>query len=689
MPRTKPSRRTLLLKPPPEWRQGAGSHWAVNTTVRCQHRCVYCFEGDRHGVQDVPGAETKALLDKAAREVPSVIFMGAEPTLNPELPELIRHAKSRGLRVQISTNALRLADWDYLVSLHRAGLDGLEFSFPYPDARVYGLITRAAPAGFPRLLQALDNIARWKREMSADPDGQFNVNIVVSRFNVEHLDDVLGHLTRHLDPRHFTATFKRLDMAPVLHEESFRRRMYAPLADLRRCLSPLAARVRAGVRLGFRDFPLCAIPGLESFDYDLGYWLNDVRVKQNFFHQGLMVDMYPEEAAQEAHPFDWLCENCSLGPLCRRRLLFRQADSLPEHAPQPRLGPLPKALSSWVRRQARGARVLAAPRRRTALGWALGALLEEAQDASWTPLERGVILLSNRGRAARLRLSRDAAGRWRLDAAGRSLPSWAEAGRGRLAVRLQRLPPPPADCLPEPSARSSTINLAGTVGETAKPEELTAGPRLPPRWDGFVGGVFLERWRAAAGREPALASGRLEAAAGGIIRAHGPALGDEGEFALAPRDGPKSLGALCGPLRLRPTWLGSGAHGLLWLRAAYAACAALTAERAWPAEVPRREKTFLASAWRLFGPALAPRASAGSGLLGGWVSDDGLQLDLVRVNGRPYGILLVPETLLAQKPYACGHGIGLQYTLPEGLRDQSRWLAIVDAYARSLGGPKR
>ncbi|MCX5797051.1 MAG: radical SAM protein [Elusimicrobia bacterium] len=701
MPQGRPPSRTPPKRTSPLWRRSLDSHWAINTTIRCQHRCVYCFEGDRHGLKDIPCAETKALLDQAAREVPAVIFMGAEPTLNPHLPELVRYATDLGLGASISTNALRLADWDYLMSLHKAGLKNIEFSFHYPDEKVYSRITRAAPAGFARLLKALDNIARWQREFV--PPGRARyfqilpaVNLVVSRFNVDRLEEVLGHLAGHLDEGRYVVTCKRLDMAPVLHEESFRRSMYVPLADLRRCLSRLAPQAAAGVKLGFRDFPLCAIPGLERLDYDLGYWLNDVRVRQNFFRQGQMVDMYPEES-HEAQPFDWICEDCSLSPLCRQRYLFLQADSSPEHAPRPLSGALPEPLAAWVGRQPRGAAVLRAPRRRTARGWALGSLLKASpperplagKTLFWAPLERGVIRLSAGTRSTRLSLDRDGEGTWRLVPAQEGLPAWAEPGRARLQDLLRRLPAPPPDCLPEPALRPTALppywgNPAGARAPSGKP---AARPKLPPRWDGFVGGLFLERWLAAAGREPALREGRLEPSAGGLIRAHGPQVGDEGEFVVTPRDGPKSYGFLCGPLRLQADWLGSGASGLLWLKAAYAAGAELEARRAWPSAVPRREDSFLARAWRIFGAGLAPRAGARSGLLGGWVSDEGIQLDLVKVEGRPYGILLVPEAL-AQKPYACGHGISLQYAMPQGLRDESRWLAIVDAYARVLTGGK-
>ncbi|MDD5627755.1 MAG: hypothetical protein PHU21_01730, partial [Elusimicrobia bacterium] len=299
----------------------------------------------------------------------------------------------------------------------------------------------------------------------------------------------------------------------------------------------------------------------------------------------------------------------------------------------------------------------------------------------WSPLERGGIRLSAGARSVRLTLDRGSSGLWRLEPAQGRLPAWARAGRARLADLLRRLPAPPADCVPEPALRPTALPpFWGSPGRAqVRPE------KLPPGWDRFVGGLFLERWRAAAGREPALRGGLLEARPGGGVRAQGPLPGDEGEFLVSPRDGPKSYGFLCGPLRLRADWLGSGAGARLWLKAAYAACADIAARRGWPAAVPRREGTFLARAWRLFGAALAPRSGLRSSLLGGWVSDEGIQLDLFQVAGRPYGILLVPAAL-AQKPYASGQGVGLQYAIPQGLRDEGRWLAVVDAYARVLTG---
>ncbi|MEI8258881.1 MAG: radical SAM protein, partial [Deltaproteobacteria bacterium] len=138
----------------------SGTVFALNTTARCQHDCVFCIEGHRKGYGEVPSEEARRTIAAMAPRVDQVVFMGAEPTLNPDLPELVRFAKQQGVRAMLSTNALRLAQKGYLEKLLSAGLDGIEMSFHYPDAEIYGKITRRAARGFSRLLLALDAIER-------------------------------------------------------------------------------------------------------------------------------------------------------------------------------------------------------------------------------------------------------------------------------------------------------------------------------------------------------------------------------------------------------------------------------------------------------------------------------------------------------------------------------------------------
>jgi hypothetical protein len=70
--------------------------------------------------------EWQTILDKAWNAgIPHVIFTGGEPTLRPDLPDLIAYAEKLGMVSGVLSDGLRLTEKDYLHSLLRSGLDHL------------------------------------------------------------------------------------------------------------------------------------------------------------------------------------------------------------------------------------------------------------------------------------------------------------------------------------------------------------------------------------------------------------------------------------------------------------------------------------------------------------------------------------------------------------------------------------
>jgi hypothetical protein len=69
-------------------------------------------------------AEWKLILQKAwDKGIPHIIFTGGEPTLRPDLNELIAHAEQIGQVTGLITDGLRLSEKEYLHSLLQSGLD--------------------------------------------------------------------------------------------------------------------------------------------------------------------------------------------------------------------------------------------------------------------------------------------------------------------------------------------------------------------------------------------------------------------------------------------------------------------------------------------------------------------------------------------------------------------------------------
>lgn len=90
----------------------------LEVTGLCQQTCSHCYADSgpkgTHGTMTV--ADWLSVIDQLADmgTVADVQFIGGEPTLYPNLPELIEHAHGRGLGIEVFSNMAHIRDalWD-------------------------------------------------------------------------------------------------------------------------------------------------------------------------------------------------------------------------------------------------------------------------------------------------------------------------------------------------------------------------------------------------------------------------------------------------------------------------------------------------------------------------------------------------------------------------------------------------
>jgi radical SAM protein with 4Fe4S-binding SPASM domain len=95
-----------------------------NITRTCNLRCVHCYSDSY--AQKYPGELTgeqarKVIDDLAGFRVPALLFSGGEPLTRPDLLDLMRYARSKELRLTLSTNGT-LIDLPTAKTLHEIGL---------------------------------------------------------------------------------------------------------------------------------------------------------------------------------------------------------------------------------------------------------------------------------------------------------------------------------------------------------------------------------------------------------------------------------------------------------------------------------------------------------------------------------------------------------------------------------------
>ena len=118
--------------------------------------------------------EWQTILDKAWQAgIPHVTLTGGEPTLRPDLPEIIAHAEKNGQVCGLLSDGLKLADKEYLDLLLQTGLDHLLF-----------------------ILQP-DNKASWKALETIMPEDLFTtVHLTLTHKNADQAEEILQKLAK-------------------------------------------------------------------------------------------------------------------------------------------------------------------------------------------------------------------------------------------------------------------------------------------------------------------------------------------------------------------------------------------------------------------------------------------------------------------------------------------------------------
>lgn len=124
------------------------AYLSVVATNKCNRNCPYCINSETDHSLKLPVRKmvnnVSTLVDRYG--VKEAIILGGEPTLHPEIHNIIRGLKYAGIKVvRLTTNGIALTD-ELLQDMINFGLDGLNISFHNEDfisyerlQEIYGL----------------------------------------------------------------------------------------------------------------------------------------------------------------------------------------------------------------------------------------------------------------------------------------------------------------------------------------------------------------------------------------------------------------------------------------------------------------------------------------------------------------------------------------------------------------------
>ena len=165
-----------------------------NCTKRCNLSCQHCYSASNFEPAPTELSDTQAkefISDIAKFGSPVLLFSGGEPLMRPGVLDLIRYAKSQGLRAVVSTNGT-LISADLAQSLNQVGLSYAGISLDGATAEINDQF-RGVDGAFERALEGIRNC------ISAGV--KVGLRFTINQHNAEDIDGIFDLLERENIPR--------------------------------------------------------------------------------------------------------------------------------------------------------------------------------------------------------------------------------------------------------------------------------------------------------------------------------------------------------------------------------------------------------------------------------------------------------------------------------------------------------
>jgi radical SAM protein with 4Fe4S-binding SPASM domain len=128
-------------------------------TYGCNLRCVHCYNPTHRALpHELTTSEICALLNQIADlGVLTVTFTGGEPSVRPDIGDILRHARRQGLMIHVMTNATRMTP-SFTHILREVGVSQIDVSIYGATEAVYEQMT-GIPGSYRQFRQGLLNLA--------------------------------------------------------------------------------------------------------------------------------------------------------------------------------------------------------------------------------------------------------------------------------------------------------------------------------------------------------------------------------------------------------------------------------------------------------------------------------------------------------------------------------------------------
>ena len=209
-------------------------HITIETNRTCNMRCRSCYNLNRSIVKSFDQVKEEIDLAIVKRNLAMVTLLGGEPTLHPQLAEIVSYIKSKKLICQILTNGLVLLQderGEFLDRLSAAGVDRILLHIDEGQSHVYGDLEAVRRTLFSKLEKKR---IRFSLSLTIYNETQAAIPSLIKKYSAyRYFDGILAVLARDILPPKLQHPELRAEYETIRRELDLEPAAYIPssLAD--------------------------------------------------------------------------------------------------------------------------------------------------------------------------------------------------------------------------------------------------------------------------------------------------------------------------------------------------------------------------------------------------------------------------------------------------------------------------
>ena len=219
----------------------------------CNNNCRFCVQASKRDIADKTTIKIKEELNDASKRCSGVVFTGGEPTIRPDIFEIVSHARNLGFKViQIQSNGRMFAYNNFCKKIINAGATEFSPALHGHIEELHDFLT-GSKGSFLQTVSGIRNLKSMNQEVIT--------NTVVVKPNYMHLPEI-AKLLVSLKVDQFQFAF--------VHALGNAEKNFASIVPRMSLASPFIKRglqigIDAGKNVMVEAVPYCIMDGYEDY----------------------------------------------------------------------------------------------------------------------------------------------------------------------------------------------------------------------------------------------------------------------------------------------------------------------------------------------------------------------------------------------------------------------------------------